>query len=203
VTSASVGAESRSVAWTQPAVPALLDFAWPAGVGTLAVDHKGTGNPWVTVQSRAAVPLTEPLSSGYRIEKTIESVQARVAGRYSVGDILRVRLRVEAQADMTWVVVNDPIPAGASHLGTGLARDSQIATTGEKRDEWNQPAYVERAFDGYRAYYEFVPKGTLVTEYTIRLNQSGDLLLPTTRVEALYAPETFGEIPNPEMVIEP
>jgi len=33
-------------------------------------------------------------------------------------------------------------------------------------------------------------------EYTIRLNQSGAFELPETRVEALYSPEMFGEIPN-------
>jgi rhamnose utilization protein RhaD (predicted bifunctional aldolase and dehydrogenase) len=50
--------------------------------------------------------------------------------------------------------------------------------------------------DAYRAYYDFVPKGKFVTEYTIRLNQSGRFELPPTRVEALYAPEMFGEAPN-------
>jgi hypothetical protein len=200
---ATVGDEVKTVTWAQPPQPLSVHLAWPSGVGTLSIDHRGSGNPWVTVQSRAAVPLDAPLSSGYRIRKTIEPVEARVPGRYSVGDILRVRLEVEAQSDMTWVVVNDPIPAGASHLGTGLGRDSQISTSGEKKDDWNAPAYAERAFDGYRAYYEFVPKGDLAVEYTIRLNQSGRLELPTTRVEALYAPEMFGEIPNPAMVVEP
>lgn len=90
---------------------------------------------------------------------------------------------------MTWVVVNDPIPAGASHLGTGLARDSLIATQGEKRKGEAWEAFEERAFEAFRAYYEYVPKGTFMLEYTIRLNQSGQFHLPPTRVEALYAPE--------------
>ena len=66
---------------------------------------------------------------------------------------------IEADRDMTWVVVNDPIPAGASHLGTGLGRDSQLAVQGEERQARARPAFEERAFDGFRAYYEFVPKG--------------------------------------------
>jgi uncharacterized protein YfaS (alpha-2-macroglobulin family) len=40
-------------------------------------------------------------------------------------------------------------------------------------------------------------------EYTLRLNQSGSFQLPPTRVEALYAPEMMGEIPNAEMVVDP
>ena len=30
----------------------------------------------------------------------------------------------------------------------------------------------------------------------MRLNNAGDFALPPTRVEALYAPEMFGEVPN-------
>ena len=33
-------------------------------------------------------------------------------------------------------------------------------------------------------------------EYTVRLNNPGVFNLPPTRVEALYAPEMFGEAPN-------
>ena len=111
-----------------------------------------------------------------------------------------MHLKIEAQTDMTWVVVNDPLPAGASHLGTGLRRDSQIAT-GERKPRCNAndlywPDFVERPFDAFRAYYQYIPKGTFEVEYTIRLNQAGVFQMPATRVEALYEPEMFGELPN-------
>ena len=109
---------------------------------------------------------------------------------------MRVRLEVEAQADMTWVVLNDPIPAGSMILGTGLDRDSQIMTTGEKHSLSVWPAFEERSFEAFRAYYEFAPRGNWTVEYTVRLNNSGTFQLPTTRVEAMYAPEALGEIPN-------
>jgi hypothetical protein len=41
-----------------------------------------------------------------------------------------------------------------------------------------------------------VPKGKLEVEYTLRLNQDGEFQLPPTRVEAMYAPESFGELPH-------
>lgn len=118
---------------------------------------------------------------------------------------MRVHLKVEAQTDMTWVVVNDPIPAGASHLGTGLGRDSAIATSGEKIDteSFVWPIYSERAFDAFRAYYDYVPKGTFDIEYTIRLNQSGTFQLPATYVGALYEPEMVGELPNNPFEVAP
>jgi uncharacterized protein YfaS (alpha-2-macroglobulin family) len=93
-------------------------------------------------------------------------------------------------------VVSDPIPAGASILGTGLGGDSALGAKNEKRsgDAWE--AFEERSFEAFRAYYEFVPKGGWSLEYTIRLNQEGEMNLPATRVEAMYAPESFGELPN-------
>jgi uncharacterized protein YfaS (alpha-2-macroglobulin family) len=157
----------------------------------------------VTVQSLAAIPLKEPLSSGYKIQKTVTPVQRKAADGWSRGDILRVRLEMEAQSDQTWVVVSDPIPAGASILGSGLARDSQLLTQEEKREGWMWPAYEERSFEAFRAYYRYVPKGKWTVEYTIRLNQSGLFQLPTTRAESLYLPEMFGEIPNRTFEVQP
>ena len=73
---------------------------------------------------------------------------------------------------MTWVVVDDPIPAGASHLGTGLARDSQIATGGS--NELASPAFVERSFDAYRALLRLPAEGQdRRSSTTSALNQSG------------------------------
>jgi uncharacterized protein YfaS (alpha-2-macroglobulin family) len=184
-----------------PARSTLL--AWPKQNAALTLTHEGAGKPWATVESLAAVALRAPFAAGYRITKTITPVNAAVKGVYTRGDIVRVRLDIDAQSDMTWVVVNDPIPAGATILGSGLGRDSAVATQGEKQDEngpW--PAFIERGFDGYRAYYEFLPKGKVSVEYTVRLNNVGTFGLPPTRVEALYAPATFGVAPNAPVVVK-
>jgi alpha-2-macroglobulin len=218
------GDTSRTVAWNTPAsaagarvsassataatrnAPARSTLlAWPAqrAATPLTLTQDGTGKPWATVESLAAVALRAPFAAGYRITKTVTPVSAAVQGTYTRGDIVRVHLDIDAQTDMTWVVVNDPVPAGATILGSGLGRDSAVATQGEKQDEngpW--PAFVERGFDGYRAYYEFLPKGKVSVEYTVRLNNVGTFGLPPTRVEALYAPATFGVAPNAPMVVK-
>lgn len=171
-------------------------FQWPNRTEELSISHQGTGKPWATLQSLAAIPLKEPTSSGYKIKKTIIPVERKQPNQWSRGDIVRIRLELEAQADQTWVVVSDPIPSGSTILGKGLARDSQLLAKGEERKGWVWPAYEERSFEAFRAYYEYVPKGQWVVEYTLRMNQSGVFQLPATRVEALYFPEMSGEIPN-------
>ncbi|MCL2102901.1 MAG: MG2 domain-containing protein [Syntrophorhabdaceae bacterium] len=176
-------------------------LSWPKGEGSLNVSHEGNGRPWATVRSLAALPLKAPFSSGYAIKKTLTPVQQKKKGAWSVGDVVRVTLSLDAQADMTWVVVNDPIPAGATILGSGLGRDSKTLTGGEKKSGWAWPAFTERSFEAFRAYYEVVFKGKWTVEYTMRLNNAGTFLLPPTRVEALYSPEMFGESPNPGFVV--
>src|SRR5262249_4339358 len=159
--------------------------------------------PWAAIGAQAATPLRAPLSSGYRIVRTLTPVERKDPRRWSRGDIVRVKLEVEAQADMTWVVISDPIPAGASHIGRGLRGESEIAAGGGRKAGWAWPACQGRAFDGLRVYYRYVPKGPLTPEYTIRLNQAGRFALPSTRVEALYAPEMFGELPNGVLEVAP
>ncbi len=174
--------------------------AVPGAVLPLTVTHAGSGKPWLTLQSLAAVELKAPFAAGYQIRKTITPVEQAnkglPAGQYTRGDVLRITLEVTGSADMTWVAITDPIPAGATILGSGLGRDSAIATQGEQRGGPGWPAFEERSFEAFRSYHEYVPKGTVKMDYTVRLNNAGSFQLPPSRVEALYAPEMFGEAPN-------
>ncbi|TAL25990.1 MAG: alpha-2-macroglobulin [Nitrospirae bacterium] len=201
MTSASLNEKTKTVDWSKAEEGKAVMLGWPKGKETLKVSHQGTGKPWATIQSLAAIPLKEPFSSGYKIKKTLTPIEQRVKDKWSKGDVVRVRLDLESQADMTWVVVNDPIPGGSNILGTGLGRDSHLLTKGEERKGWVWPVFEERSFEAFRVYYEFVPKGKWTVEYTLRLNNDGVFHLPETRVEALYSPEMLGEIPNKKMEI--
>ena len=176
------------------------------GKEQLAVTHQGPGKPWLTLQSVAAIDLKAPFAAGYAIKKTITPVEqankSLPAGQYTRGDVLRVTLEVNATSDMTWVAITDPIPGGATILGSGLGRDSEIATKGEKKSGAGWPAFEERSFESFRSYYEYLPKGTVKMEYTVRLNNAGDFALPPSRVEAMYAPEMFGELPNARVKVQ-
>ena len=213
VTRAGFGVPGATTSFDWAKIPAggTMPLGWPAGFAVagnkadanLQVDHDGSGKPWVTVTSRAAVPVTVPFGSGYRITKTITPVEQKVAGKWSRGDTVRVHLAIDVQADATWVVVNDPIPGGAALLGTGLGNDDQISTGTEKDDQRGWLAYQERSFEAFRAYYRYLPKGSFNVEYTMRLNNPGQFGLPQTRVEAMYAPEMFGESPNAAWTVQP
>jgi hypothetical protein len=157
------------------------------------------GKPWLSLQTLAAVRLKQPVNAGYQIKKTITPVEQANKNlppdHYTRGDVIRVTLEVNAKTDMSWVAITDPVPAGATILGGGLGRDSEIATQSEKRQGASWAAYEERGFESYKAYYEYLPKGLIKLEYTLRLNNVGDFSMPGSRIEAMYAPEIFGATP--------
>jgi alpha-2-macroglobulin len=186
------------------AKPATVTLPWPTGSSgsvSLNITHQGSGKPYAVLQSLAAVPMSKEDFAGYQITRSITPITQKTAGKWSVGDVYRVKLEVQAQADMTWVVVSDPVPAGATVLGSGLARDSQIETRKE-RSTGAWAAFEERTFEGFRAYYGYLAKGNSSVEYTVRLNQPGDFALPPTRVEAMYAPDMYGALPNERLKVE-
>jgi alpha-2-macroglobulin len=218
--SASVTAPGSAAALQSIAVIGeAMQLDWPTDRkdAMLAISHDGSGRPWATVQTLAALELKQPMNAGFRLERSIVPVTSRVAGQYSRGDVVRIKLRITPAGPANWVVVNDPIPAGATILGSGLGRDSQIdanrpdaaqsnvisanvSASSVPQGGWNNyrgawPAYEERAFDGYRGYYSFVSNHPFEVQYTVRLNNPGQFKLPPSRVEAMYNPEMYGMVP--------
>jgi uncharacterized protein YfaS (alpha-2-macroglobulin family) len=205
-TRAAAGAAAQTLDWAALPQGGSLHLPWPdssAAPAALEVSHDGSGRPWLSVQSLAAIPLRAPLRAGYGVTRSVSAVERKDGSRWSRGDVQRVRLEVDAQTDMGWVVLSDPLPPGATVLGSGLGRDSLIATRGERREGSAWLAFEEHGAQAWRGYFEFMPRGRHVLEYTVRLNGAGRFRLPPTRVEAMYAPETFGESPNPSLEVAP
>jgi alpha-2-macroglobulin len=170
---------------------------------TLSARHEGAGQPWLLLQTQAAVPLTEAVAAGYRLERRVEALRQQRAGQWSVGDLMRVRLTIEASQDLGWVVLSDALPPGGRVVGGGFGGESQLARAGEWRagDAW--PAFEERGDEHWRAVFEWLPQGRHTLAYTLRLDAAGVFGLPPTRVEALHAPENFAALPRAPLEVRP
>ena len=204
VTHAALSRTTRDANWTDAKAPSLM-LPWPAqgARSTLQLRHEGSGKPWATISTLAAVRNTQTVSNGLVVRRSVTPVEQKRKGQWSVGDVYRVRLDLESTAEQTWVVVRDAVPSGASQLGRGLGRESNLAQRGETSEGWAWPSYIERATDSYRAYFRYVPRGTWRVEYTVRLNNAGEFKLPPVRAEAMYAPEVFGEGLAQTMTVKP
>lgn len=197
-TEAMLGTQRVAHDWASAAEGGSLSLPWPsAGTSTLSLTQNGEGRPWATVQALAAIPLKAPLSAGYTLKRTVLPVSQKAAPAWSRGDVMRVRLEIDAAADMSWVVLSDPLPAGAAIVS------GTIESSGERAEGEAWPDYIERSFAAWRGYFGYLPRGRHVIEYTARLNNAGRFQMPSTRIEAMYAPDRFGEVPNATLEVAP
>jgi alpha-2-macroglobulin len=195
----TLGAATASRAWPFAPDAPPLRLPLPAAPGRLLIAHAGAPTPWATVAVRAAVLLAAPSFAGYRIGRTVSFIQQAHPGQISRGDVLKVRITVDAPVDRTWVVIEDPVPAGASIVG-GQGGQSQIIA--DQANGGDSPSYVERGLDYWRGYFGWLPKGQTSVEYAVRINGAGRFQLPPTRVEAMYSPEIHAALPNRTMVVQ-
>lgn len=187
--------------WSKYPDGKIMRFPWAGDRTEISLRHDAKGSPWAAVQGSIAIPISGPFADGFKITKTLIPVECRTAGAWSRGDAVMVRLEIEAQSDMNWVAVSDPIPAGAEITGTGRGGAPGFPGNDELQHGVLRPAFEDRSDGTFRAYYEFVPKGRWTAEYTIRLNDSGTFHLPPTHVEALYSPEVSGDLPNGDIAV--
>jgi alpha-2-macroglobulin len=193
-TSLMLSGQSQTQSWPRASDAPSLQFPLPVAQTPLLLKHAAAG-PWATVSVKAAVPLNAPLFAGYRIKKEIIPVEQAKRGSWTQGDVMKVRLTIDAQAGRNWVVVNDPVPPGATVLGNLGGQSAQLAgQAAGPEGAW--PSYIERGNDSWRGYYEWAPEGRFSIEYVVRLNGTGQFNLPPTRVEAMYSPEIRGQLPN-------
>ena len=209
-TRVTINHQSRALNWKHAPEGVGWKFAPQREPGVITFSHTGVGSPWAEVLVLGNPVLPEKPSHGYRITKHMGSAGKDVVADLKRGMVVQVRLNIHANADMAYVAIIDPIPAGARILGSGLGRDSRIQnrqledhTSNDTRNTWIRPMYEERRSDAFVAYYRFIPSGDFSVEYAMRLNQAGDFQLPPSRVEALYAPEIYGEWPNKTLRVTP
>lgn len=163
------------------------------GASDVSLLHTGTGAPWATVTVRAAVPLSEPMLRGFQYDRTISPRGAENSWEVECRDLVKVEITGRSDATYNWVVIHDPIPAGAS-----IVRSDNDEQSGSS---WI--TFSKKLYDSYRAYFEEVTPGTFGASYVMRLNTAGAYQLPNSRTEAMYAPEVFAEFPLATFVIEP
>ena len=196
-TTASLGSASAQQIWPMPSDAKPLSLAISEPKGSLLLIQQGGAGPWAAVSVKAAVPLLEAVFAGYRVEKKITPVIQAKSGQWTRGDVAKVTITVTATAGRNWVVINDPIPPGATVMG-GLGGQSLMLADEAKEAP---PTYVERGNDSWRGYFEWMPEGKRSVDYVVRLNGVGQFKLPPTRVEAMYSPAIRGQLPNQPVTV--
>ena len=140
-------------------------------------------------------PAAAPLRAGYAINRSVSAVEQK-GRRWSRGDVMRVRLEIVAQSDMS---------LGGGERSGARRRNRCSAPAWGAIQRWPRAArsvrrgwlaYEERSFEACAPTTSTCRAASMRDRASLRLNNSpGRFALPPTRVEAMYAPG-FGEAPN-------
>jgi len=120
-----------------------------------------------------------------------------------VGDVIEVKITVIAPNDLHYVVVEDPLPAGAEGIDASLATTSVVGEQPElSRTDRSNPwgpgygwwyfSHTELRDEKAVLFATFLPKGTYEYTYQIRASLPGEYRVIPTHAEQMYFPEVFG-----------
>ena len=178
--------------------------------GPMSADGDGTGSAgrlYYTAHLKAYFPVPElkaqdrgiAVQRRYTLASCTDGIACADVTQAKVGDVIRVNLTLIAPSDLYYVQLEDPIPAGADLIDTGLATTSQLASGPTlNRDNsrygwwWNWYSRSELRDDRVALFASRLGKGTYEYSYTFRVTSAGQFNVIPTFVNEQYFPEVFG-----------
>jgi uncharacterized protein YfaS (alpha-2-macroglobulin family) len=174
---------------------------------------EGPGRLYYTAHLRVFLPVEEIkaidrgviVSRRYTLASCDQGAACPDVREARVGDVIRVDLTIIAPHDLYYVVVEDPLPAGAEAIDPNLATTSLLDLYPSLRRQAQKP-YWEDFYRWWWQWYsrselrdekmvlfaDYLYKGTYQFSYTMRATLPGDYhVIPTTAHE-FYFPEVFG-----------
>jgi TolA-binding protein len=124
-----------------------------------------------------------PVKPGYTIlrESARPRIEAKDVTAVSAGDRVLVRVKLTAPRDLSYVLVEDPLPAGFEVLDE----------TAKGPFDWQ-----ERRDDRQVFFLGKVPKGSVTLEYVLQATHWGRFTALGTSAYPMYLPEVHGRAPG-------
>jgi hypothetical protein len=168
---------------------------------------RGSGNLYYTTHLRAFLPVEEiePLNRGiivgrrYTLASCTEGPACPEIAEARTGDVIRVEVSVVAPNNLFYVVVEDPLPAGAEiideTLETTKSSNTDRGPSHQHRRWWWWWRWYDRSeFSDHKAvlFADYLPRGAYVYQYEIRATQPGEFRVIPPTANEIYFPETYG-----------
>jgi uncharacterized protein YfaS (alpha-2-macroglobulin family) len=185
---------------------------------TLLFERTGTdaGALYYTAHLTAYLPVpeVEPLDRGIIVQRRYVNLDDPEGGSIDtarVGDVVQVRLTVIAPNSLHYVVIEDPLPAGAEAINPRLETSQQIGTRPgldsanplSRGWGWWYFSNIEFRDEAVRLYSTYLPAGTYEYVYTMRAGIAGTYnVIPATGQE-FYFPEVYGRSAGTTFTILP
>jgi uncharacterized protein YfaS (alpha-2-macroglobulin family) len=166
---------------------------------------EGEGNLYYTAHLTAYLPVpeVEPINRGIIVERTyslLNDPDRTPITSAAVGEAVQVSLTIIAPNNLHYVVIEDPIPAGADAVNPNLNTTSQVGTQPELNRArplsegwgWWWFSNIEMRDEKVVLYATYLPRGTYQFNYVIYPGLAGVYnVIPTTGQE-FYFPEVYG-----------
>ncbi|MCC7355256.1 MAG: Ig-like domain-containing protein [Anaerolineae bacterium] len=185
-----------------------------------ASGQTGEGRLYYTAHLRVFQPVDQvkALNRGIVVsrEYVLNDAPDKPIREARVGDVIRVKLTIVAPTDLTYLLLEDPLPAGAEAVDTSLRTTRTLPTEEEIRrmkegevieepkawmwDAW-LPSHTDLRDEKVALFATFLPRGTYQYTYLMRASLPGEyLVMPTTAMQ-MYFPEVFGRSDGGRFVI--
>jgi uncharacterized protein YfaS (alpha-2-macroglobulin family) len=191
------------------------------GESNLVVSKDGAGRLYYRLGLRYAPDDLDldPLDRGFVVQRTYEAIDdpgdvtRDTNGTWHIkpGAEVRVRLTMVADSRRTHVALVDPMPAGFEALNPTLAVTPPIPRE-EFGDDgpsvrwtfwwWQWYEHQNLRDDRAEAFASLLRAGTYDYTYVTRATTPGAFVVPPTRAEEIYAPETFGRSGSDIVIVE-
>jgi len=193
--------------------------------GDLIVAKKGNGRLYYRLGLKYALPGAKVSAEdrGFGVERTYlaegkDSTLRRLDDGTWVakaGSYVRIKLRVVASDRRYYVAVVDPLPAGLEAVNERLVTSATTRVGGSEQESWqtgrnpwywwhwNPWDYEEKRDDRLQIFCDRMYGGVYEYTYTARATTIGTFVVPPTRAEEMYEPETFGRSSSQRFVVEP
>lgn len=191
------------------------------GAGDLVLAKTGPGRLYYRIGMRYAPrDLKMPAyDAGFVVTRRYEAIDdpkdvsrdADGTWRIKSGARVRVRLEMVAEARRYHVALVDPLPAGLEAVNPALATtgalpsDPKDAGDGGNRWWWWSRTWYEHQNlrdERVEAFTSLLWEGVHEYDYVARATTPGEFVVPPTKAEEMYHPETFGRGASDRVVIE-
>jgi alpha-2-macroglobulin len=183
----------------------------------LVLSKNGAGRMYYRVGLRY-VPANlklDAIDRGFVVQRTYEAIDNKAdvsrdtdgTWRIKAGAKVRVKLTMVAESQRTHVALIDPLPAGLEALNPTLAVTQPVADdqgqASSKRGWWWGNWYEFQQFrdDRSEAFTTYLPGGVYDYSYVARATTPGSFIVPPSRAEEMYAPETFGRTSTDRVIV--
>ncbi len=175
--------------------------------------YEGPGRLYYTAHLKIYLPVEdiEPINRGIIVYRQYTRAECAMGKKCEevdgakVGDVIQVKLTIVAPHDLYYVVVEDPLPAGAEAIDPSLATTSLLEldprlyrqAQNERWREfywwwWRWYSRYEMRDEKMVLFADYLPAGTYEYLYTFRATLPGEYRVIPTFANEMYFPEVFG-----------